>query len=90
MDLDHVALLARLKLSESEKELFPGQVRSIIEYMDKLNELDTTDVEPTAHIHPIKNVFREDKLTPSISQDIAMQNAPDKTGSFYRVPKIIE
>jgi aspartyl-tRNA(Asn)/glutamyl-tRNA(Gln) amidotransferase subunit C len=90
MDIEHVALLARLKLTESEKELFSRQVGSIIEYIDQLNELDTTDVEPTAHILSIKNILREDKLIVSIPQDKAMLNAPEKDGSFYRVPKIIE
>jgi aspartyl-tRNA(Asn)/glutamyl-tRNA(Gln) amidotransferase subunit C len=90
MDIEHVALLARLKLTESEKELFSRQVGSVIEYIDQLNELDTTDVEPTAHILSIKNILREDKLSVSIPKDKAMLNAPDKDGSFYRVPKIIE
>jgi len=90
MDIEHVALLARLKLTESEKELFSRQVGGIIEYIDQLNELDTTDVEPTAHIVSMKNILREDKLSVSIPQDKAMLNAPDKDGSFYRVPKIIE
>jgi len=90
MDIEHIALLARLKLTESEKELFSRQVGSIIEYIDQLNELDTNDVEPTAHILSIKNILREDKLSLSIPQDKAMLNAPEKDGSFYRVPKIIE
>ncbi len=90
MKIEHVALLARLKLRDGEKELFSKQVGNIIEYIDKLNELDTTNVEPTAHILPMKNVFREDKLNPSLSQDRALQNAPDRNNSFYRVPKIIE
>jgi aspartyl-tRNA(Asn)/glutamyl-tRNA(Gln) amidotransferase subunit C len=90
MDIEHVVLLARLKLTESEKEFFPGQVERIISYMDQLNELDTSNVEPTAHILPLKNVFREDNITASLPQDNAMQNAPKRDGSLYRVPKIIE
>lgn len=90
MDIEHVVLLARLKLTESEKELFPGQVNSIINYMDQLNELDTTNIEPTAHILSMKNIFREDNATASLPQEKAMQNAPERDGSFYRVPKIIE
>jgi aspartyl-tRNA(Asn)/glutamyl-tRNA(Gln) amidotransferase subunit C len=90
VDIEHVVLLSRLKLTSSEKELFPGQVDSIINYMDQLNELDTASVEPTAHILPLKNVFREDNVTASLPQDNAMQNAPERDGSFYRVPKIIE
>jgi aspartyl-tRNA(Asn)/glutamyl-tRNA(Gln) amidotransferase subunit C len=90
MDIEHLALLARLELSESEKELFSGQVENIINYIDQLNELDTSDVEPTAHILSMKNIFREDNATASLPQNKAMQNAPERDGSFYRVPKIIE
>ena len=90
MEIENVTLLARLKLADSEKEIFSGQIRGIIDYINKLNELDTTRIEPTAHILPIKNVFREDRLRDSLLRDKAMQNAPDKNDGFYRVPKIIE
>ena len=90
MEIEHVALLARLKLSDSEKKLFSRQVGSIFDYINKLNELDTADIEPTAHVLPMKNVFREDKLRPSLPRDNALQNAPERNDSFYRVPKIIE
>ena len=90
MEIDHVALLARLKLSDSEKNLFSRQLDSIITYIDKLNELDTTNVTPTAHVLPIKNVFREDERKPSLPRDIALQNAPDQDDGFYKVPKIID
>ena len=90
MEIDHVALLARLELNDEEKQLFSKQVGSIIEYVDKLNELDIDDVEPTAHVLPIKNVFREDELRSSLPREKALQNAPRKSEGFYRVPKIIE
>ena len=90
MEIDHVALLARLELKDEEKELFSKQVGSIIEYVDKLNELDIDDVEPTAHVLPIKNVFREDELRDSFPREKALQNAPRKNDGFYKVPKIIE
>ena len=90
MEIDHVALLARLKLSDSEKNLFSRQLDSIITYIDKLNELDTTNVTPTAHLLPIKNVFREDELKDSLERDKALQNAPDRSDGFFRVPRIIE
>lgn len=90
MEIDHIIMLARLELTKKEKELFSKQLSNIIEYMNKLNELDTTDVIPTAHVIPMKNVFREDKLKPSLPKDKALQNAPNKTEDFYRVPKIIE
>ncbi len=90
MHIEHIALLARLHLSEEEKKLFSDQVGSIIQYIDKLNELDTTDVEPTAHVLPVKNVFREDRLKPSLPQEKVLQNAPEKSDHFFSVPKIIE
>ena len=90
MDIDHAAKLARLHISEREKNLFAGQVQSILHYIAKLNELDTTSVEPTAHILPIHNVFREDSLRESLPRLKALQNAPQKDENFYRVPRIIE
>ena len=90
MDINHVASLARLKLTDAEKEQFEKQVGSIINYIDKLNELDTSSIEPTAHVLPISNVFREDQLRTSLPREKALQNAPEKGDGFYRVPKIIE
>lgn len=90
MDIQHIALLARLDLTEDEKSLFSQQLGNVLDYINKLNELDTTDVEPTAHILPLKNVFRQDELKPSLSRSDALQNAPDSTDDFYRVPRIIE
>jgi len=90
MKIEHITILARLELTEKEKELFSKQLGSIIEYIDKLNELNTTNVNPTAHVLPMKNVFRNDEVKPSLTKDKALQNAPSKTEDFYRVPKIIE
>lgn len=90
MQIGHIALLARLNLSQEEKDLFSRQLGSIIEYIKKLNELDTSNVEPTAHVLPLHNVFREDKVQPSLPREMALQNAPDRNEQFYRVPKIIE
>ena len=90
MEIEHVALLARLKLTENEKKLFSDQVGGIIDYINKLNELDTGSVQPTAHVLPIKNVFRQDTLKESLSRDSALKNAPVRDEKFYRVPKIIE
>lgn len=90
MEIDHIALLARLELTDEEKGLFSKQVGSIIKYVDKLNELDIEDVEPTAHVLPIKNVFREDELRESLPREKTLQNAPRKSDGFFRVPKIIE
>ncbi|RJR18908.1 MAG: Asp-tRNA(Asn)/Glu-tRNA(Gln) amidotransferase subunit GatC [Nitrospiraceae bacterium] len=90
MEIGHVALLARLKLTDDEAELFSRQVGSIIEYIDKLNELDVKDIEPTAHVLQVRNIFREDKSRPSLPREKALQNAPESNDNFYRVPRIIE
>jgi aspartyl-tRNA(Asn)/glutamyl-tRNA(Gln) amidotransferase subunit C len=90
MHIEHIALLARLELSEEEKKLFSEQLGNIIQYIDKLNEIDTTDIEPTAHVLPMQNVLRKDELQPSLQRDKALLNAPDSRDGFYRVPKIIE
>lgn len=90
IDVKHIAHLARLRLSEEEKEKFGVQLSSILTYVEKLNELDTSGVEPTSHVLAIGNVMREDALRPSLSTDEALRNAPDRADDFYRVPKIIE
>ncbi|KJU82223.1 Glu-tRNAGln amidotransferase, C subunit [Candidatus Magnetobacterium bavaricum] len=89
-DVHHIAALSRLSLTEEEKELFGSQLNDILLYVNKLNELDTTDVPPTSHVVPLQNIFRDDTLQQSIALDDALANAPDRTGNFYRVPKIIE
>ncbi|MBU0477789.1 Asp-tRNA(Asn)/Glu-tRNA(Gln) amidotransferase subunit GatC [bacterium] len=89
-NVEYVARLARLKLRETEKEEHAEQLNKILGYMDKLNQLDTTHIKPTSHVVEMqKNVFREDAATPSIPVDNALQNAPDKKDSFFRVPKVI-
>ncbi|MCL6571909.1 MAG: Asp-tRNA(Asn)/Glu-tRNA(Gln) amidotransferase subunit GatC [Bacillus sp. (in: Bacteria)] len=88
--VDHVANLARLYLSEEEKAEMMEKLNSILDYMEKLNELDTTNVEPTAHVIPIKNVFREDEVKESLPLEETLKNAPDRSDSFFRVPRIIE
>jgi aspartyl-tRNA(Asn)/glutamyl-tRNA(Gln) amidotransferase subunit C len=89
-EIEHIAMLARLSLPEEEKELFGSQLSSILDYMEKLNELDTKGIEPTSHILSLSNVMRDDTPTPSIPKEDALMNAPDHTGKFFRVPKIIE
>ncbi|QSQ07745.1 Aspartyl/glutamyl-tRNA(Asn/Gln) amidotransferase subunit C [Koleobacter methoxysyntrophicus] len=89
-DVEHVAQLARLHLEEEEKELYTRQLNSILNYMEKLGELDTGDVEPTAHVLPIKNVFREDRVEQSMDIEEVLRNAPDREEGFFKVPKIIE
>ncbi len=89
-EVEHVARLARLELSEAEKQRMRAQLDSILSYIDKLNELDTSAVEPTSHVLPLTNVFREDEIRPSLSQEEALANAPDRHDFFFRVPKILE
>ena len=88
--VEKVANLARLEFDQAEKELFASQLDATLSYMDQLNALDTTGVEPTSHVLPIYNVFKEDTPRPSLTPDEALMNAPDRSGDFYRVPKIIE
>ena len=89
-EIEHIALLARLSLSEEEKELFGTQLSSILDYMEKLNELDTKNIEPTSHVLSLNNVMRDDISTPSIPREDALMNAPSGTEKLYKVPKIIE
>jgi aspartyl-tRNA(Asn)/glutamyl-tRNA(Gln) amidotransferase subunit C len=88
--IDHVARLARLELTEVEKEMFTGQMDAILAYVDKLNELDTDGIIPTSHAVPVENAFREDVVKESFDADNALLNAPDRADNFFRVPKVIE
>ncbi len=90
LDVEHIAHLARLRLSEAEQEQFGAQLSSILAYVEKLNELETSGVEPTSHVLAMGNVMREDASSPSLSAEEALLNAPDRADNFYRVPKIIE
>ena len=90
ISIEHLAQLARLSVSDNEKTLFASQIDSILSYMDKLNELDTGNVEPTSHVVSLSNVVREDLPKDSLEREEALMNAPDRTDKFYRVPKIIE
>jgi aspartyl-tRNA(Asn)/glutamyl-tRNA(Gln) amidotransferase subunit C len=89
-DVEHVAELARLELTAAEKEQFIAQLNSILTYIEKLSELNTTAVEPTSHVIPMSNVFRDDLVRPSLERDLALQNAPQESHFFFKVPRIIE
>lgn len=89
-DVLHIAELARLRLSEKEKETFREQLSGILQYVAKLNDLDTEGIEPTSHVLKLENVFREDSTRPSLDPEQALANAPERAGHFYKVPKIIE
>ncbi|MCL5024320.1 MAG: Asp-tRNA(Asn)/Glu-tRNA(Gln) amidotransferase subunit GatC [Nitrospirae bacterium] len=90
IDVEHIAHLARLGLTEEETAKFSPQLTSILLYVEKLNELDTTGVEPTSHVLTLDNVMRDDALRPSLVTAEALMNAPERAEGFYRVPKIIE
>jgi aspartyl-tRNA(Asn)/glutamyl-tRNA(Gln) amidotransferase subunit C len=85
-----VAKLARLELTDAEVEEFTGQLGAILEAVAKMNGLDTENVEPLAHCLPISNVFREDQIKPSLGTDKTLANAPQRDGSFFSVPKILD
>ncbi|MFQ5658080.1 MAG: Asp-tRNA(Asn)/Glu-tRNA(Gln) amidotransferase subunit GatC [Candidatus Methylomirabilales bacterium] len=89
-EVDHVARLARLGLSDEERERMRAQLDAILTYIDKLNQLDTSEVEPTSHVISVTNVFREDTAWSSLSQEEALANAPDRHETFFRVPRILE
>jgi len=89
-DVEYVARLARLDLSDEEKRLYTGQMDAILGYVEKLNELNTDEILPTSHAVPMENAFREDEIRPSIGVKKALANAPDAVLNFYRVPKVIE
>jgi len=88
--VNHIARLARLSISEDEKEMFGLQLSNILHYIEKLNELDTSEVAPTSHVLDLSNVFRQDAPRPSLSSREALSNSPDRDGDYYRVPRIID
>jgi aspartyl-tRNA(Asn)/glutamyl-tRNA(Gln) amidotransferase subunit C len=88
-DVEKIAELARLKFSDEELENFTPQMNEILSYMDKLNELDTENIEPLSHAVEQTNVFREDEMKPSISTEDALKNAPSKDEHHLKVPKVI-
>jgi aspartyl-tRNA(Asn)/glutamyl-tRNA(Gln) amidotransferase subunit C len=88
--VEHVAQLAQLTLSDQEKELFCEQLSSILEYAQRLQELDTSAIPPTATVLPLENVMRDDQIRPSLPLDDALANAPDTENDYFRVPVILE
>jgi aspartyl-tRNA(Asn)/glutamyl-tRNA(Gln) amidotransferase subunit C len=90
MDIEKVARLARLELSYEEKVTFGSQLEQILTYMEQLNRLDTSGVEPTSHAIPVYNVFREDEVKPSLPQEEVLAIAPDEEEGHFKVPRIIE
>ncbi|MGH7387936.1 MAG: Asp-tRNA(Asn)/Glu-tRNA(Gln) amidotransferase subunit GatC [Candidatus Rokuibacteriota bacterium] len=89
-DVDHVARLARLALADAEKTRTREQLARILQYIDKLKELDVEGVEPTSHAVPLVNVMRDDQVVASVPREDMLANAPDRAGELFRVPRIIE
>ncbi|MCD6307566.1 MAG: Asp-tRNA(Asn)/Glu-tRNA(Gln) amidotransferase subunit GatC [Candidatus Latescibacteria bacterium] len=89
-DVENIAALARLSFSQEEKERLMSTLNGILEYFDKLSELDTENVEPLTHILPVQNVMRVDECTPSLSREKALANAPEKSRGHFVIPKVIE
>ncbi|HHI97557.1 MAG TPA: Asp-tRNA(Asn)/Glu-tRNA(Gln) amidotransferase subunit GatC [Thermodesulfatator atlanticus] len=89
-EVQHVAHLARLEFSEEELERFTEQLAQILSYVEKLNELDTSQVEPTYHALKLTNIFREDEVKESIPTEEALSNAPQRENGFFVVPKVIK
>ena len=87
--VENVAVLGRLELSEDEKEEYTVQLNAILGYMEMLNKLDTTNVQPTAHVLPLKNVYRQDVVKPSMEREKVIANAPEKEDGQFKVPSIV-
>lgn len=87
-DVEHVAKLARLELTEEEKEKFTSQLGDVLKYVEQMNEVDTSNVEPMAHAIDFVNVMREDVVKYEQTKEELMKNAPDAEDGFFKVPKI--
>ncbi len=90
INIDHVAHLARLELTDAEKTKFAAQLKDMLAYVAKLSEVDVTGVEPTAHAVPLTNVLRPDESRPSIDPALVLKNAPESARGLIIMPKIVE
>jgi len=90
LDVRDVARLARMELTDAEAEIFQSQLGHVLEYVEQLASLDLTGVEPTAHAHPVYNVFREDIPLPGLPREAALANAPHSANNLVVVTKVIE
>jgi aspartyl-tRNA(Asn)/glutamyl-tRNA(Gln) amidotransferase subunit C len=90
IDVAYVAHLARLQLTPEETTTFQEQLEQVVGYVRKIDELDVTGIEPTAHAVQVDNVFREDKVKPGLERDRVLENAPSCIQEQFQVPKIVE
>lgn len=88
--VQHVALLARLELDEADIERFTTELNQILEHFERLNELDTSNVEPTSHVIPMTNVFREDVVGEPLPREAVLANAPEAEDGCFKVPRVVE
>lgn len=89
-DIQNVASLSRLKIRPDESAKILGQLNEILTYIENLNSIDTANIEPTTYALPMQNVFREDKVKPSLERDLALSNAPLKEDGYFKVPRVLE
>jgi aspartyl-tRNA(Asn)/glutamyl-tRNA(Gln) amidotransferase subunit C len=89
-DVEHVAYLARLGLTDQEKHRFAEQLSHILEAMQVIDQLDTSAIPPTAQVIPLRNVMREDEVGPSFDREAILQNAPRRQGDYFLVPPVLE
>ncbi|OAJ74978.1 glutamyl-tRNA amidotransferase [Brevibacillus sp. SKDU10] len=89
-EVEHVAKLARLRLTEEEAERYTRELDAILDFAAQLNELDTTNVKPTSHAFDVRNVMRPDVNRPSVSNEEALRNAPDQEDGQFKVPAVFE
>lgn len=87
-DVEHVAKLARLELTDAEKELYTKQLGDVLKYIDQMNEVDTSNVKPMTQVIDFVNVMREDKVVYEQTKEQLMANAPEEENGFFKVPKI--
>ena len=89
-EVEHVAMLARIELDPEEAESYSEQLSAILDFFDRLKEVDTQGSPPTSHVLDLVNALRPDERTPSLDVNEALKNAPDREDRFYRVPKILD
>lgn len=89
-DVEYIANLAQLTLDEESKERLVGELSDILTHVDKLNELDTNEIEPMMHALQMTNVFRDDVVEPSLDRETALNNAPKHDGEYYLAPRILD
>lgn len=89
-EVQHIALLSRLELSQAERTRAANELSQILDYFEKMGELDTRDVPPTMHALPVENVLRPDVVKPGLSHEAALQNAPESAAGMFQVPRVVE